>query len=934
LALSSIPPSAPDITPVTIEEEMKRSYLDYAMSVIVARALPDVRDGLKPVHRRILYSMKVNGNEWNRGYRKSARIVGDVMGKYHPHGDAAIYDAMARLAQDYAMRLPLIDGQGNFGSMDGDAPAAQRYTEARLARVTDSLLDDLDKDTVDFQPNYDETEREPKVLPAGFPNLLVNGGSGIAVGMATNIPPHNLGEVIDACCAYLDNSAITVDELMQYVPAPDFPTGGIILGRAGTQAAYTTGRGAVVMRAKSHVEEIRKDRQALVFTELPYQVNKAKLVERIAETVREKLIEGISDLRDESDREGLRVVVELKRDAEPDIVLNQLHRHTALQTSFGVNMLALNGGRPELLTLREIIAAFVAFREEVITRRTSYLLRKARERAHVLLGLSIAVANLDEMIALIRNAPDPATARAGLLDRAWPADDVAPLIALVGEPGREVAADGTYRLSEEQARAILDLRLQRLTGLEREKIAEELRGLITEIGGHLDILRSRVRLLEVLRGELLDVKQRFATPRRTVIEDVEFEADIEALIQREAMVVTVSHAGYIKRVPLSTYRAQRRGGRGRAGMAMREEDFLSQVFVASTHAPVLFFTSSGRVYKLKVHRLPVGTPQARGRPMVNLLPNLTAGETISTVMPLPEDEESWRELAVMFATANGYVRRNALSDLGDVRANGKIAMKFEGEDADDRLIAVATCTDADDVLLATRNGKSIRFPVGDVRVFSGRSSVGVRGIRLLGDDQVISMSILRHEEIAPDIRNAYLSLSARRRRQIGEESDAAIEAPVEADEGGAENGGEEGAISEEMYADLAQREEFVLSVTEKGYGVRTSAYDYRITGRGGQGIDNMVWRRSSDAVVAVFPVGHNDQIMLVTDGGMVIRCPVDGIRIARRRSQGVVIFKVGESERVVSVARLPEEAEENGNGNIAADGADRPDDRQANEEDA
>src|SRR5271165_3259662 len=878
---------------------MKRSYLDYAMSVIVARALPDVRDGLKPVHRRILHSMKVNGNEWNRAYRKSARIVGDVIGKYHPHGELAIYDAMVRMAQDFAMRLPLIDGQGNFGSMDGDPPAAYRYTEARLARVADTLLDDLDKDTVEFQPNYDDTEQEPKVLPAGFPNLLVNGGSGIAVGMATNIPPHNLGEVIDACCAYLDNPAITIDELMQYVPAPDFPTGGIIMGRAGTNAAYRTGRGAVVMRGKTHVEEIRKDREAIVFTELPYQVNKAKLVERIAETVREKLIEGISDLRDESDRDGVRVVIELKRDAEPDIVLNQLYRHTALQTSFGVNMLALNGGRPELLTLRDIIAAFIAFREEVITRRTSHLLGKARERAHVLLGLSVAVANLDEIIALIRNAPDPATARAGLVGRAWPAADVAPLVALVGEPGRGVAEDGTYRLSEEQARAILDLRLQRLTGLEREKIAEELRGLITEIAGYLEILRSRVRLFEVLRSELLDIKERFATPRRTAIEDVEFEADIEALIQREAMVVTVSHAGYIKRVPLSTYRSQRRGGRGRAGMAIREEDFLSEVFVASTLAPVLFFTSSGRVYKLKVYRLPLGTPQARGRPMVNLLPNLAPGETISTVMPLPEDEESWSDLTVLFATANGYVRRNALSDFGDVRANGKIAMKFEGDDADDRLIAVATCTDANDVLLATRNG---------------------RGIRLLGDDQVISMSILRHEEIDPDLRDQYLRRAAERRRQNGDETEnnGNVEVPTEVDEAGTESHDRQSSdaplLTEQQFADLANREECVLSVTERGFGVRSSAYDYRITGRGGQGINNMDLTRRSDAVVAVFPVEHNDQVMLVTDGGMVIRCPVDDIRIARRGSQGVVIFKIDDGERVVSVARLPDDSEDNGDG--------------------
>jgi DNA gyrase subunit A len=898
LAVTSAPPSAPDITSVTIEDEMKRSYLDYAMSVIVARALPDIRDGLKPVHRRILYSMQVNGNLWNRGYRKSARIVGDVMGKYHPHGELSIYDAMVRMAQDFSMRLPLIDGQGNFGSMDGDSPAANRYTEARLARVADSLLDDLDNDTVEFQPNYDEVETEPKVLPAGFPNLLVNGAQGIAVGMATNIPPHNLGEVIDACCAYLDNPAVTIEELMEFVPAPDFPTGGIIIGRAGTHAAYKTGRGAVVLRAKSHVEEIRKDRDALVFTEMPYQVNKSKLQERIAECVREKLVEGIAELRDESDRDGVRLVVELKRDADPDIVLNQLFRYTALQTSFGVNMLAINGGRPEQLTLRDIIAAFIAFREEVITRRTTYLLNKARERAHTLVG------------------------------QRWPAGDVAPLVVLVGEEGRGLAEDGTYQLSDEQARAILDLRLQRLTGLEREKIADELRELVDEIAGHLDILRSRVRLIELLRGELLKIREQFANPRRTAIEDVEFEADIEALIQREDMVVTVSHAGYIKRVPLSTYRAQRRGGRGRAGMAIREEDFLSQVFVASTLAPVLFFTSSGRVYKLKVYRLPLGTPQARGRPMVNLLPNLAEGETISTVMPLPEEEESWAELTVMFATASGYVRRNALSDFVDVRANGKIAMKFEGEDADDRLIAVATCSDNDDVVLATRNGKAIRFPATDVRVFTGRSSVGVRGIRLLGDDQVISMSILRHEEVAPDVRNAYLSLAAKRRREMGEESEAAEaqtpEQPLEPEEG--EPNGGEAAISEEQFLDLAAREEFLQSVTEKGFGVRSSAYDYRITGRGGQGINNMDLTRRQDAVVAVFPVGHKDQVMLVTDAGMVIRCPVNDIRIARRGSQGVVIFKLGDGERVVSVARLPEVAEENGAEENGGDTEEPPED--------
>jgi DNA gyrase subunit A len=902
----SQPPSGPDISSITIEEEMRRSYLDYAMSVIVARALPDVRDGLKPVHRRILYSMQMNGNLWNRAYRKSARITGDVMGKYHPHGSQAIYEAMARLAQHFSMRLPLIDGQGNFGS-DSDPPAAERYTEARLARVAESLLDDLDKDTVDFQPNYDDTEQEPKVLPAGFPNLLVNGAQGIAVGMATNIPPHNLGEVIDACCAYLDNRAITVEELMEHVPGPDFPTGGIIIGRAGTHAAYKTGRGAIVLRARSHIEEVRKEREAIVFTEMPYQVNGETLQKRIAECAREKLVEGIADLRDETDREGVRLVVELKRDADPDVVLNQLYRYTALQTSFGVNMLALNGGRPELMTLRDIIVAFVAFREEVVTRRTAYLLRKARERVHILLGLMIAVENIDPIIALIRSSPDPATARAGLLGRRWPAGDVAPFLELIGGDDA-LHEDGTYQLSDEQARAILDLRLQRLTGLERDKIADEIRELGAEIAGHLEILRSPARLIEVVRGEMLAIKEQFATPRRTMIEEVEFEADIEALIQREDMVVTVSHAGYIKRVPLSTYRAQRRGGRGRAGMAIREEDFLSQVFVASTLAPVLFFTSSGRVYKLKVYKLPLGTPQARGRPMINLLPNLLPGETISTVMPLPEDEDSWADLTVIFATTNGYVRRNALSDFGDVRANGKIAMKFEGEDADDRLIGVATCTDADDVLLATRNGKAIRFPIKEVRVFTGRSSVGVRGIRLLGDDMVISMSILRHEEIAPETRDAYLKLANERRRQSGEETEAA---DVEPEDGDA-NGHGDTAITEEQFADLHAREQFLLSVTEKGFGVRSSAYGYRITGRGGQGINNMDLTRRSDAVVAVFTVGHNDQVMLVTDAGMVIRCPVDDIRIARRGSAGVVIFKVGEGERVVSVARLPDGSDENG----------------------
>ncbi len=747
------PPAAPqfDITPVTIEEEMKRSYLDYAMSVIVSRALPDVRDGLKPVHRRILYAMKENGYDYNKPFRKSARIVGDVMGKYHPHGDAAIYDAMVRMAQGFSMRLPLIDGQGNFGSMDGDPPAAMRYTEARLARAAHFLIEDIDKETVDFQANYDDSTVEPMVLPARYPNLLVNGAGGIAVGMATNIPPHNLGEVIDACCAMIDDPEITADRLMELVPGPDFPTGGTILGRAGIRAAYLTGRGSVIMRGRVHVEEIRKDREAIVVTEVPYQINKARMLEQIAELVRDKRIEGVAELRDESDREGVRVVVEIKRDAIADVVLNQLYRFTPLQTSFGVNALALNGGRPEMMPLKDILAAFLAFREEVITRRTIYELGKARERAHVLAGLAIAVANIDEVIALIRAAPDPATAREQLMGRAWPVGDVAPLIELIDEPGRGIV-DGTYSLSEAQAKAILDLRLHRLTGLERDKIGDELREIGGQIREFLEILSSRPKLLEVLRNELIEIRTQFATPRRTTIEDNEFEADIEDLIAREDMVVTVTNTGYIKRVPLSTYRAQKRGGKGRSGMAIKEEDFLSQVFVVNTHTPVLFFSSTGIAYKMKVYRLPLGTPQARGKAMVNLLP-LNEGETISTIMPLPEDESAWADLHVVFATSKGDVRRNLLSDFIDIRANGKIAMKLgEGE----RLIAVQPCSETDDVLLATRGGRAIRFAVPEVRVFKGRDSTGVRGIRLEEGDEVISMSILRHAEYTVEEREAYL----------------------------------------------------------------------------------------------------------------------------------------------------------------------------------
>ena len=880
---------------------MRKSYLDYAMSVIVSRALPDVRDGLKPVHRRILHVMNESNYDWNRPYRKSARVVGDVMGQYHPHGDQAIYDAMVRMAQDFSMRLPLIDGQGNFGSMDGDPPAAMRYTEARLERVARELLDDIDKETVDFQPNYDETTKEPTVLPAKFPNMLVNGGGGIAVGMATNIPPHNLGEVIDACCALIDNPDLTIAELMEVIPGPDFPTGGIIVGRQGLTSAFETGRGSVVMRGRVTIEEIRKDREAIVVSEIPYQVNKSRMIERIAEMVRDKKIEGIGDLRDESDRDGVRVVIEIKRDSLAEVVLNQLYRYSPLQTSFGVNTLALNNGKPELLNLKQILEAFVYFREDVIRRRTEFDLSKARDRAHVLVGLAIAVANIDDVIALIRGAKDPVEARIGLMERDWAAEEVSALIELIDDPNHKVV-DGRYRLSEAQARAILELRLQRLTGLEQEKIAEELSGLATEIENFLEILRSRERIRSIMRDEMLAVKEQFATPRRTTIEESELETDIEDLIQREDMVVTVSHAGYIKRVALSSYRAQRRGGKGRSGMSTRDEDFVSNVFVCNTHTPVLFFSSRGIVYRLKVYRLPEGNPQARGKALINLLP-LEEGETITTVMPMPEDEEIWGDLFILFATASGGVRRNRLSDFTNIMANGKIAMKL---DEGDQLIGVRTCTEAQDILLAADSGKSIRFPVTDVRVFSGRTSTGVRGIRLADGQKIVSMTTLNHIELETDVRDSYLRVSKARRRQEGDDEENNVD----------ETAGSETEVSsyltlsEEDFSRLADTEEFILSVTENGYGKRTSAYEYRITKRGGQGVVNITTEGRNGPVVASFPVEDSDQIMLVTNGGKIIRSPVADIRIAGRSTQGVTLFDTAEDEQVVSVAHLKETDDE------------------------
>jgi DNA gyrase subunit A len=907
----SASPASPDsnITPISIEDEMKSSYLDYAMSVIVSRALPDVRDGLKPVHRRILYSMKESGYEYNKPFRKSARIVGDVMGKYHPHGDQAIYDAMVRMAQDFSLRLMLIDGQGNFGSMDGDRAAAMRYTEARLTRAAHALLEDIDKETVDFKPNYDETVSEPSVLPAGFPTLLVNGAGGIAVGMATNIPPHNLGEVIDACCAYVDDPDISIEQLIEnHVQGPDFPTGGLIMGRSGILQAYLTGRGSVVMRGKTSFEEVRKDRQAIIIHEVPFQVNKARMIEIMAEAVRDKRIEGISDLRDESDRKGVRVVVELKRSAEPKVVLAQLFRFTPLQTSFGVNMLALNRGRPQLMNLKQIIAAFVEFREEVIRRRTIHELGKAREKAHMLAGLAVAVINIDEVIALIRAAKDSAQARRQLMKKAWPAKDVEDMIKLLDEPGRAVVK-GVYKLSEAQAKAILELRLHRLTGLERGKIGDDLKELGDRIGQHLVLLGSRDKLYALLRQELLEMKEQFADARRTAIDEGEFEHDIEDLIQREDMVVTVTNTGYVKRVPLSTYRAQRRGGKGRAGMGTHEEDFVNQVFVVNTHTPVLFFSSTGIVYKLKVYKLPLGTPQARGRALINLLP-LDDGETITTMMPLPEDEDAWGGLFVMFATASGGVRRNSLKDFVSVMANGKIAMKLADGD---KLVRVRTCTEDEDILLSARGGKCIRFPVTNVRVFVGRTSTGVRGIKLVAKgDEVIAMSVLRHVKVGVEERDEYLAAVNAARRLKGGDYTGRAEDKVRDGELAAK-------LNQEKFIRMAEDEEFLLTIAADGLGKRSSAYEYRIARRGGQGIANIDLTRGKKKthVAAAFTVLDSDQIVMVSDSGQIIRCSIDKVSIVGRSSRGVTIFKTAKGEQVVSVSHLRDV--DNGDGEEGGD---------------
>ena len=897
-------PQEDGIDPISIETELKRSYLDYAMSVIVSRALPDVRDGLKPVHRRILYAMQVNGNTPDKAYKKSANIVGAVMGNFHPHGDSAIYDALVRMAQPFAMSLPLVDGQGNFGSIDNDPPAAMRYTESRMTKAAQYLLADIDKDTVDYQDTYDGSQKEPMVLPAQYPNLLVNGASGIAVGMATNIPPHNLGEVIDATLAMINDPLIGDEELLEIIPGPDFPTGGLILGHAGSRKALLEGRGSVLMRARTEFEEMRNGRQAIIVTEIPYQVNKAAMIEKIAMMVRDKRIEGIADLRDESDRHGIRMVIEIKKDASAEIVLNQLFRYSQLQTSFPANILALNAGRPEQLTLRQILQAFLKFREEVVARRTKFELNKARDRAHVLVGLALAVANIDEIIRIIRSAPDPATARAQLLAKAWPVMDMGPLLSLIADRRTRWDGEDAIFLSDEQARAILDLRLHRLTGLGRDEIGTEAKGLAEKIADLLDILRSRPRILDIIRGELNEVKTKFAVPRRSEFTFGDAEMDDEDLIEREDMVVTVTHGGYVKRTPLSTYRTQHRGGKGRSGISMKDEDFVTRLFTADTHTEILFFSSEGMVYKEKVWRLPVGSPQSRGKALVNLFP-LSKDERIESVMPLPTDEDTRAEMDVMFATRSGTVRRNKLSDFIRVNRNGKIAMKL---DEGDGLVSVKICSEKHDVFLTTALGKCIRFRADDVRVFAGRNSTGVRGIRLDDGDKVIAMGILLHIDVTSAEARAYLKhASTLRRAATGEEEEVS-----EIEDG---EDIEEAALSTERITELGAADQFILTIADDGMGKRSSAYDYRVTGRGGKGLVALnIWGGNKKTgpvkkIAQSFTVEDSDEVMLVTDAGQLIRTPVDQIRIAGRATSGVWVLRTKGEELVVSVARLVETGE-------------------------
>ena len=883
---------------VDIASEMRTAYLDYAMSVIVSRAIPDLRDGLKPVHRRILYAMHETGNGHDKPYRKSARPVGDVMGKYHPHGDAAIYDALVRMAQDFSMSLPLLDGQGNFGSMDGDNAAAMRYTEVRMDKPAASLLADIEKETVDFQLNYDGKDREPTVLPARFPNMLVNGAGGIAVGMATNIPPHNLGEVIDGTLALIEDPDLSAEALMEIIPAPDFPTGGIILGRGGARKAYLEGRGSVIMRAKTRIEEIRKDRWAIILDEIPYQVNKASMIEKIAEMVRDKKIEGIAHVQDESDRVGVRVVVELKRDATPDVVLNQLFRFTPMQTSFGCNMLALNGGKPETLALRDFLTHFITFREEVVARRTAYDLRKARERSHILCGLAVAVSNVDEVVATIRSSADPAEARERLMTRRWPAADIADYIRLIDDPTHKMNDDGTYNLSETQARAILDLRLQRLTAMGVKEVTDELQELAAKIKDYLSILASRERIMAIISDELREVRAQFAVPRRTEIVDWAGDMDDEDLIEREDMVVTITSGGYIKRTPLADFRSQRRGGKGLSGGSLKEDDAVTTLFVANTHTQLLFFTTDGMVYKLKTWRLPLGGRTSKGKAIINILP-IPQGVSIAAIMPVDVPEEEWENLQIFFATSQGHVRRNALSDFTNVMRNGKIAMKLpEGVS----LVNARICDENDDVMLVTALGRAIRFPTTEVRVFKGRDSTGVRGIRLASGDTVVSMSVIRHFEASADERAAYLKM----RRAV----EGALDDGAESDED--EEATADVALSQDRYAEMSAAEDLILTITAKGAGKISSSHGYPVRGRGGQGVMAMDKAMRGGALVASFPVAHDDQIMLATSTGQSIRCPVAGISFRSRSAGGVRVFDTAAGEVVVSVARIADQGEDEG----------------------
>lgn len=884
---------------IGIEDEMKRSYMDYAMSVIVSRAIPDVRDGLKPVHRRILYSMYESGFYANKPYKKSARIVGDVIGKYHPHGDTAVYDSLVRMAQNFSLRVPLIDGQGNFGSMDGDSAAAMRYTESRLAKISHTLLEDIDKETVDFQANYDGSESEPKVIPAMFPNLLVNGTGGIAVGMATNIPPHNLGEIIDACVLYIDNNDIDISELISVVKGPDFPTGGIILGSSGIQSAYLTGRGSVVFRGKCAIED-NNNRQSIIISEMPYMVNKAKLVEKIAELVHKKKIEGISDLRDESNKDGVRVVIEIKRDAVAEVVLNQLYSFTQLQTSFGVIMLALDEGMPKVMNLKEVISAFIKFREVVITRRTIFLLNKARDKAHILLGIRIAVSNIDEIIRIIKSASNPNDAKDQLMQKSWSCSDIVNLIKLVDDKAI-ISNDSKIHLTEVQAKAILEMRLQRLTAMEKDKLEADLAELSQEITEYIDILSSREKLLSILKSELLKVKEDYATPRLTEIIQSDFEYDMEDLIQKEDMVVTVTLSGYIKRVPLATYRAQKRGGKGRSGLSMRDEDILTQLFVGNTHTPMLFFSNMGQVYSLKLYKLPLGNPQSKGRPIVNLLP-LKEGEVITNIMPMPENQEEWDNMHIMFATSKGNIRRNDLSDFKKIQANGKIAIRL---DEDDSLVNVMACSEDDHILLASRQGKAVRFPVNAVRVFRSRNSDGVRGMKLADGDKVISMTILHGIKASMEEREAYLTIPVEKRLEIAKGNQEFMPEELGV------------SLSKEQIIELAKAEEFILTISENGFGKRTSAYHYRITNRGGSGIVNMVLSAKTGDVVASMPANMNDEIMLITNNGKLIRCKLDSVRITGRSTSGVILFKTEKDERVVSASLIAEASE--GEAEVAGD---------------